>query len=285
VTLQNATASFEESGSEVEKVLDADGATGWRVSSGQAQAAVFELAAPVGDEDGATLTVTLAQSGGGQRALGRFRLSATTAARPVRELPHRIRQILAVAPERRTEAQQADLAAYFRPFAPSLAPLYQDLKAKKKELAEIKPIEVPVMRELPPGKQRLTRLMIKGNFLDPGEEVKPALPVAFNPRASGAPPTRLDVASWLVSRDNPLTARVAVNRFWAQLFGTGIVETEEDFGTQGTPPSHPELLDWLAIEFIERGWDTKALLKQIVTSATYRQSSKMRIGDLGSGVF
>src|SRR5262249_47604026 len=134
VTLQNPTASSEDSGFEVAKAIDADGATGWRGSSGQA--AGFEFAAPVGDADGAALTVTLAQSQGGQHTLGRFRLFATTAARPVRELPHRIREILAVAPERRTEAQQADLAAYFRPFAPSLAPLYQDLSRKKKDLAE-----------------------------------------------------------------------------------------------------------------------------------------------------
>jgi hypothetical protein len=223
----------------------------------------------------------------------------------VREVPHRIRAILAVAPDARTEAQRSDLATHFRPLAPSLASLNEELAKKKKELADAKPVDLPIMRELPADKRRVTHLMLKGNFLNPGEKVEPALPAAFSglgdqrpttndQRSTGSgrqrlaslapsprrpvapsPPDRLAVARWLVSRDNPLTARVAVNRFWAQLFGTGIVETEEDFGTQGALPTHPELLDWLAVEFMERGWDVKALLKTIVMSATYRQSSRV----------
>src|SRR5581483_11783108 len=90
-----------------------------------------------------------------------------------------------------------------------------------------------------------------------------------------AEPNRLGVARWLVDPSNPLTARVAVNRYWAQLFGAGIVETEEDFGTQGELPSHPELLDWLALEYRRLGWDTKAFLRLLVTSATYRQSPRV----------
>jgi hypothetical protein len=104
--------------------------------------------------------------------------------------------------------------------------------------------------------------------------VQPALLKSFNPAPPVQEPTRLTVAEWLMSRDNPLTARVAVNRFWSQLFGRGLVETEEDFGTQGTLPSHPELLDWLAVEFMEQNWNMKAMLKEIVMSATYRQGNK-----------
>jgi hypothetical protein len=134
---------------------------------------------------------------------------------------------------------------------------------------------LPVMEELAPQKHRETHLMVKGNFLSPGEKVEAAVPVALPPLPKGAPVDRLGVAKWLVAPDNPLTARVAVNRLWAQLFGTGIVETEEDFGTQGELPSHPELLDWLATEYVRLNWSTKALLREIVTSATYRQSSRV----------
>src|SRR5438132_2212398 len=131
------------------------------------------------------------------------------------------------------------------------------------------------MQELPADKHRITHLMKKGNFLDPVEVVPPSMPAAFPPLPQGAKPDRLGLARWLVSTDNPLTARVAVNRFWARLFGVGLVETEEDFGTQGELPSHPDLLDWLATEYVRLGWDTKAFLRLLVTSATYRQAAKV----------
>ncbi len=134
---------------------------------------------------------------------------------------------------------------------------------------------LPVMVELPPAQHRETHLLKKGNFLDPGDKVEPGVPAAFHPLPPGAPADRLALARWLVDPANPLTARVAVNRLWAQLFGTGLVETEEDFGTQGELPSHPELLDWLATEYVRLGWDTKAMLRLMVTSATYRQSSRV----------
>lgn len=134
---------------------------------------------------------------------------------------------------------------------------------------------VPVMVELPTKQRRQTHLMLKGNFLNLGETVEPGVPAALHPLPKDAPLNRLAVAKWLFDANNPLTARVAVNRYWAALFGVGLVETEEDFGTQGEMPSHPELLDWLATEYVRLGWDTKAFLKLLVTSATYRQSSKV----------
>jgi hypothetical protein len=130
-----------------------------------------------------------------------------------------------------------------------------------------------IMRDLPPDKRRETRIHRRGNFLDPGEPVDAAVPEAFHPLAEGAPRNRLGLAKWLVDKKNPLTARVTVNRFWARLFGAGLVETEEDFGNQGMPPSHPQLLDWLATEFMRLDWDMKGIQKKIVMSATYRQSS------------
>jgi hypothetical protein len=117
--------------------------------------------------------------------------------------------------------------------------------------------------------------MIKGNFMNRGDKVEPGVPAAFHSLPAGTQMNRVAVARWLFDVNNPLTGRVAVNRYWGQLFGAGIVETEEDFGTQGEMPSHPELLDWLAIEYRRLGWDTKALLRLLVTSATYRQSSRV----------
>ncbi|MGH7170984.1 MAG: DUF1553 domain-containing protein, partial [Gemmataceae bacterium] len=135
--------------------------------------------------------------------------------------------------------------------------------------------QVPVMVELPSKRRRKTHLLIKGNFLNLGEKVEPGVPAAFHPLLKDAPRNRLGAAKWLFDADNPLTARVAVNRYWAALFGVGLVETEENFGTQGDMPSHLQLLDWLATEYVRLGWDSKAFLKLLVTSATYRQSSKV----------
>ncbi len=175
--------------------------------------------------------------------------------------------------DRRSVAQREAIAQHYRSIAPSLQAVRDEIARLEK--AKPKPPKLPVLVELPPEKRRETHLMNKGNFLDPGPKVEPGIPAAFHPLPEGSDRDRLGVARWLVDEKNPLTARVAVNRFWARIFGTGLVETEEDFGTQGDLPSHPELLDWLAIRFVESGWDTKELLKLIVTSATYRQSSRV----------
>jgi hypothetical protein len=122
---------------------------------------------------------------------------------------------------------------------------------------------------------RETHLLIQGDFTRPGDLVTPGVPAVLPPIASPTP-NRLDLARWLVDPQNPLTARVTVNRLWQADFGRGLVETENDFGTQGSPPSHPELLDWLATELVARGWSLKALQRLILTSATYRQASRVR---------
>ncbi|MFP6765662.1 MAG: DUF1553 domain-containing protein, partial [Planctomycetaceae bacterium] len=133
---------------------------------------------------------------------------------------------------------------------------------------------VPVLRELTTGKQRKTFIQIRGNYLITEKEVSAGVPAAFHAFTADTPLNRLEFARWLVHPDNPLTSRVVVNRYWEQLFGMGLVKTSEEFGTQGEPPSHPELLDWLSVEF-SRTWDVKALIKLIVMSGTYRQSSKV----------
>jgi hypothetical protein len=212
-------------------------------------------------------------------------------------LPAAISDIVAIAPADRTADQAAELARYYRSIAPELQPvrartaqLEEQLKNLEKQIST-----TPILRELASDKRRPTHVLIKSNFMLKGEAVEPGVPAAFHrlrttvsDRAASAtgPSARLDLARWLVDSDNPLTARVAANRFWAHIFGRGLVATEEDFGTQGLPPSHPALLDWLAVTFMGpavgdqqsavgdvAAWDVKALVRLIVTSATYRQSS------------
>ncbi len=151
------------------------------------------------------------------------------------------------------------------------SPTAPKIAQKQSELAALKPIEIPVLKELPEAKRRVTRSLTLANFLTPEEIVTPAGPAAFTKKPLT---NRLELARWLVSRENPLTARVQVNRFWAQLFGVGLLETEEDFGTQGALPTHPELLDSLSLDF-QRDWNVKRFLKTLVLSKTYRQSSKL----------
>lgn len=146
----------------------------------------------------------------------------------------------------------------------------------QQHLAQIKPVKLPIMKELTGEKRRESYVFVKGNWMDKGAIVNSGVPASMPPLPSEEQADRLGMAKWLVSGDNPLTARVTVNRFWAQLFGKGIVATLDDFGSQGDQPTHPELLDWLALEFQgEMNWDMKRLLKLMVTSATYKQSSKV----------
>ncbi|HKF26449.1 MAG TPA: DUF1553 domain-containing protein, partial [Candidatus Acidoferrum sp.] len=150
------------------------------------------------------------------------------------------------------------------------------LKYLKRELAKVRAVDVPVMSEERPYERRTTREFERGNFLTKiGSDLVPDVPAIFPKLPDGQPRTRLTFAKWFFAPGQPLTARVVVNRYWEQLFGTGIVETLENFGSVGEEPSHPELLDWLALHFQnDLRWDTKALLRELVTSATYRQSGK-----------
>lgn len=192
-----------------------------------------------------------------------------------------LKEILAIAPANRTAAQMARVKAYY------LDQVDAPAKAWKTELADIpkkladldKTIPVTmVMGEMTP--RRPTHILKRGQYDQLGDEVQPGILPAF-PGTNTEASSRLELARWLTDPQHPLTARVAVNRWWEMLFGTGIVETAEDFGVQGALPSHPELLDWLATELITQKWDTQAILKQIVLSATYRQSSHVSAESLG----
>ncbi|QDU25256.1 Planctomycete cytochrome C [Anatilimnocola aggregata] len=152
---------------------------------------------------------------------------------------------------------------------------YRALNERYQELVALlaSGVSTLVMQEMPA--PRKTNVFIKGDFTRPAAEVTEGVPAVLPKLKADARPNRLDLAKWLVSRENPLTARVIVNRVWQQYFGRGLVETENDFGTMGAAPTHPELLDWLAIDFMDNGWSLKKLHKRIVTSATYQQSSSV----------
>lgn len=278
VQLTNASATFSQDKFDVARVIDGDRGkqSGWAVAPklGQSHVAVLETGSDVGVEGGARLAFTLTQSYGGKHTLGRFRISVTTSPRPVAVLPQAVEEALAVLPGERTVAQKAALSDYWRNLDPELASLRKRLVSQRRELAAIKVATTPILKELPEGRRRATHVLVKGNFLVKGQKVEPGTPAAFHTLAdatSGG--DRLSLARWLVSKENPLTARVMVNRLWGMLFGRGLVVTQEDFGSQGAPPSHPELLDWLAVEFMRRDWDVKAMIELMVTSATYRQRS------------
>ncbi|MEX0793193.1 MAG: DUF1553 domain-containing protein [Pirellulaceae bacterium] len=165
------------------------------------------------------------------------------------------------------------LADYSQSKSPELVKLEERLKGLEDRLAQVRPIPTPIMRELPPEKKRATHIQLRGNYQALGDPVEPGVLSAFHSLPEGAEPNRLTAARWLMDPQNPLTARVVVNRYWEQLFGLGLVETSEDFGTQGELPTHPELLDQLALDLIENDWDIQYLIRRIVHSATYRQAA------------
>jgi hypothetical protein len=190
--------------------------------------------------------------------------------------PNSINELARVAPKRRTAAQAAKLrSCYLDQFAPaniqSLRKEILDLRDSRQQLLESFPT-VMVMQE---GAPRETHVLVRGAYDHPGDKVSPGVPSVLPPLPAGASNNRLGLARWLTDPSNPLPARVTVNRFWQMYFGTGLVKTVEDFGSQGEWPIHLDLLDWLASEFVRTGWDVKAMQKTIVMSATYRQSSKV----------
>lgn len=210
-----------------------------------------------------------------QYAWEQFRQKVTTP-----PLPDNIKKILAIEKAKRDKAQNQNLTTYY------LQHVHPDSRAKLAEpLAELAKVQkqltdlnaaIPstlVMEDRK--KPRQAYLLERGQYTEKRDAVPSAIPEWIAPPVAGAPANRLGLAQWLVQPNHPLTSRVTVNRFWQQFFGTGLVKTSEDFGVQGEQPSHPELLDWLAIDFVESGWDVKRFLKQIVMTATYQQSSRV----------
>ncbi len=251
-----AHASFSQKNFPVDGLVDANPRTGWAIMPRFAEShwAALQLAEPMKAGAGARLRLRLVQDYGGGRMIGRLRVSAIQG------------EVLAALPQEPEKAGGTEVRGRSETVG-----IRRQIASLQKQLAGLKAATTEVMRELP--EPRMTAVFKRGVYTDPGEPVKAGTPAVIEVKAEGAP-NRLSLARWLVSRDNPLTARVTVNRWWAELFGRGIVATVEDFGIKGSAPSHPELLDWLAVEFMESGWDMKQVLKWVVTSRTYRQSSR-----------
>jgi hypothetical protein len=207
------------------------------------------------------------------QSLGRFRVSATAANDPSTIVKVRARLWPILKAEDRSESQQRELSSYFLTIAPSLAATRDELRDTRSEFDRLGIVTALVMAEDPKAERPCDFIRNRGQFANKAAEVCADVPAFIAPFPADLPRNRMGLAQWLVSRDNPLTARVEINRKWEQFFGRGLVETAEDFGTQGERPTHPELLDWLAVEFMNRNWSMKAMDRLIVTSAAYRQSS------------
>jgi hypothetical protein len=263
--------------------IDGKNETAWGIDIGpgrrnQARKAVFTAEKPLGFPGGTILTFYLAQNHGGWNSddnqncnLGRYRLAITTAASATADpVPRAVRETLEIPTEQRTEAQRAAVFGYWR----TTVPEFQEANARIESLWKRHPDGATQLALAERAKRRPTHLLERGDFLKPGKLIDPAVPTFLNPMPAGAPASRLSFARWLVDRQAPTTARSLVNRVWQAYFGTGLAATSEDLGLQCEPPSHPELLDWLAVEFMESGWSQKHLHRLIVTSAVYRQSSR-----------
>ena len=246
-----------------------------KVPTSGEQQKLAELAQAIADLEGEldapTATLDAAQAEWEKMALV---TADSTNADGKKTLPQPVRDALAAPADSRNDAQRAAVRRYFREHVNGeLKPRFEQLaklRAQRAELDKAIPTAM-VMREMPT--PRDTFLLVRGQYDKHGDKVLPGVPACLPALSAGAPANRLGLARWLIDSAHPLTARVIVNRYWQMLFGTGLVKTAEDFGSQGERPSHPELLDWLAVEFRESGWDVKHLLRLMLTSATYRQSS------------
>jgi len=273
VPLKEATASGPNRAAAA-AAIDGDPQTGWTVSGGQGRAhwAVFRLAAPL--DAAGELVISLLFERYHAAGLGRFRISATTDPRPVaaRDTPDEIEELVLTAEEQRTPEQQERLRRHFLMVAPELAKERAAIEQLRKEMPA-DPTTL-VLQERPPEDPRPTFVHNRGEYLQPTERVEPAVLSILPQLPKNVPANRLALARWLSSPDNPLSGRVTMNRQWAVFFGRGLVRTAEDFGYQGEPPSHPELLDWLALELSRQGGSMKRMHKLIVMSATYQQTSR-----------
>ncbi len=277
-----ARADFSQDGFTPDKALDENVADFWAIAPkfGVRHVAVFEAESLFGFDAGSKLTITLDQTYNRAQPhnIGRFRLSVSSSPTPVplEGLPDGVGAALKIVRGERTPEQAKAVANYYRTIDASLLKLTKavaDHQASAPKLPENRKAQSVSEQS----QRRTTKILLRGDFLSPGDEVQAGTLAVLPPLVAAEPsPSRLDLARWLVDPANPLTARVAANRVWQQLFGRGLVATSDDFGKQGEMPSHPELLDHLASDYRDGGWSLKRLVRQITATATYRQSSAPR---------
>lgn len=278
--LHNDSATYEQEWYVAKDLVDGisgDRFSGWAVGGAleEHHAATFELEQPIQLKPGEELQIQFKQVFP-LKTLKRFRLSVSHAKRPTPAIPSALLHTFEKSHTKMSQEETARFLDFFSRFDPQTVIAQAEIASLQKKLDAITPLTtVPIFREVSKKQRRKSHIQYRGSFLDLGPEVEPGTPEVFHPLPENRDPNRLALAQWLVDRNNPLTARVVVNRYWEALFGIGIVPTSEDFGSQGETPTHPELLDWLAVEFVKSGWDIKHLLSLIVTSATYQQDSKV----------
>lgn len=282
--IDSAEATFEQGGLKIEKAFDGDPSSGWAVYNGRpidtGHAAVFRFAEPVALAEGALLVIELQhQSVHRFHNLGRFRIALTDRAKPSLESEDgALHDLVRIPDQDRSDEQRQQIRQQYLQSNAQFAKAKADLDAAKDRLQKLIAGLPKVMVMQDQSQRRTSFVLDRGLYNEPTEhkvqadtpDSLPAMTVA------GRAANRLDLAQWLFSDRHPLTARVTVNRFWQQLFGIGLVKTVEDFGVQAEYPIHKDLLDWLAADFRDHGWDVKRLMKTIVTSHTYRQSSAIR---------
>ncbi len=281
VELHAAKADYEQAQYKVAGAIDDDPKSGWAIHSefGKPHWATFRTRQPTGYAGGTELVFTLAQNHGERRTIGRVRLLACEGEPPAGDvapaagLPKAVVDALRTPAAKRNARQRKQLEDRFLATRPEVKKQRDAIAKIDKQIQAVAPPTTLVMVEM--DDSRTTRVFRRGDFQQQTKGVDPGTPSVLHDFQDDWSPDRLGLARWLASPENPLVARVTVNRLWAEVFGEGIVRTEEDFGTQGERPTHPELLDWLAVEFVENDWSVKHVLRTIVTSSTYRQSSKV----------
>ncbi len=275
IHFKGATQSYAANVGGASAAIDGNPLTSWSINKGQGKphSAIFILDRPL--ENAKSLSVQMLFEYYYACGLGKFRISATDGMVPTdrRVMPAEVDQILAQPREQQRPEQRATLMRYFASITPGLDGPRKELRAERAHEPTL-PTTL-VFAERPADNPRQTFVHKRGEFLQPKEAVEAGIPSLFGSLPAEFPRNRLGLARWLVDARNPLVARVTVNRQWQAFFGRGLVRTGEDFGYQGSLPTHPQLLDWLAVEFVRRGWSLKMAHRLIVISATYRQASRV----------